>query len=156
MPLKMITAWEAKCWNPQFNTTWSTPEDSALVIVDLSCKVEKRAVYSVQREAPQGGAGVVTEQPKNNTNQEESDEEGGAGGDVTVTTEPTATTGPPVGGVPVYAMPPPASSAPSANATESTSLRTSDQVTYTTGMTQSGSPYHIPGKATSEMAASAK
>ncbi|KAK9499908.1 hypothetical protein O3M35_002847 [Rhynocoris fuscipes] len=70
--------------------------------------------------------GVVTEQPQVASAQDSDDE--GAGGEPTVTAQPTsgnnATT---------FAMPP----------SENTSLKTSEQVTYTPGMTQSSSPYHV-------------
>ncbi|KAF6200695.1 hypothetical protein GE061_005139 [Apolygus lucorum] len=73
--------------------------------------------------------GVVTSQP-GGSGRQDSDDEGGAG-EPAVTSQPTGGNN-----APVFAMPAP-------EPCENTSLKTSDQVTYTPGMTQSGSPYHV-------------
>lgn len=75
--------------------------------------------------------GVVTSQPGGSGNKD-SDDEGGAGEGAAVTSQPSGGNN----ATPVFAMPPPEPS-------ENTSLKTSEQVTYTPGMTQSGSPYHV-------------
>ncbi|XP_059615518.1 dnaJ homolog subfamily C member 5 homolog isoform X2 [Phlebotomus argentipes] len=86
-----------------------------------------------------GGSGPTTQQPRRR--EDLADLEDVKVGGAPVTSQPTA--GQASGaGMPVYAMPPPPSAAPSTNpfyagATESTSLNTSEQTTYTPGMTSS-------------------
>ncbi|XP_024217983.1 dnaJ homolog subfamily C member 5 isoform X1 [Halyomorpha halys] len=82
--------------------------------------------HTLNREDRSGTARVVTAQPTANAAQEDSEDEG-ATGEPTVTSQPTSQQ--------AFAMPAPS---------EATSLKTSDQVTYTPGrMAQSGSPYHV-------------
>ncbi|XP_073976047.1 cysteine string protein isoform X2 [Rhodnius prolixus] len=73
--------------------------------------------------------GIVTEQPQAASAQDSDDE--GVCGEPAVTAQPTSGNN-----APTFAMPAPAPS-------ENTSLKTSEQVTYTPGMTQSASPYHV-------------
>ncbi|XP_071450250.1 dnaJ homolog subfamily C member 5 isoform X1 [Hetaerina americana] len=103
--------------------------------------------HTLHRNARQGEPGVITEQPHGTEQQNKedmSDDEGHLGESATVddpavTSQPTSSGNQ---GTNPFAMPPPPSEAPSTN--ETTSLNPADKVTYTPGMSERGSPSHVP------------